>query len=98
MSSPNSTALEQLRHLDRSSSNFHDQLSSVLSGKEYELAVSKLEGDDLVLLVDYLDRVRRCTVLLALRSDQCRHSTFSIPQVPVSGNAYASLEKYVVLG
>ena len=98
MSSPNSTALEQLRHLDRSSSNFHDQLSSVLSGEEYELSVSKLEGNDLVLLVDYLDRVRRCTVLLALRSDQCRLSIFSIPQVPVSGNAYTSLEKYVVPG
>ena len=98
MYSPDSTALQRLRHLDRSPSNFHDQLNNVLSSEEYELSVSNLEGNDLVLLVDYLDEVRRCVVLLALRSSQCRPSIFSIPQLPVSGNAYTSLEKYVVPG
>ena len=58
MSLPNSPALEQLRRLDRSSSEFHDQLCNVFYGEEYQKCVPNLEGDDLVWLVDYLDGVR----------------------------------------
>jgi len=50
--------LGQLRRLERSSPGFHDQFSHVLYGEEYKKWVSSLGGDDLVWLVDYLDKVR----------------------------------------
>ena len=50
----------QLRHLDRSSPDFHDQLYNVLYGEEYSQYVPILQGDDLVWLADFLDKVRRC--------------------------------------
>ena len=59
MSSPGLPALQPLRHLNKSSPKFHDQLSNLLYGKEYEQCVPNLEGDDLVWLVDYLDKVLR---------------------------------------
>ena len=63
MSSPNPPALQQLRRLDKSSSEFHDQLSNVLYGEEYQQCVPNIQGDDLVWLVDYLDKVRRRAAL-----------------------------------
>jgi len=59
MSSPSPPALQRLHRLDRSSSDFQDQLSNALYGEEYKRCVSNLQGDDLVWLVDYLDKVRR---------------------------------------
>ena len=59
MFSPSPPALQQLRHLNRSPPGFHGQLSKVLHGEEYKQCVPDLEGDDLVWLVDYLDKVRR---------------------------------------
>ena len=50
-------ALQQFRRLDGSSSGFHNQLSDVLYGQEYRQCVPNLQGDDLVWLVDYLDKV-----------------------------------------
>ena len=58
MPSPRSLALLQLRHLDKCSPEFHDQLCNVLYGEEYIKRVPDLQGDDLVWLVDYLDKVR----------------------------------------
>ena len=54
---PSSPALQQLHHLNRSSPNFHHQLCNVLYGGEYSQCVPNLQGDDLVWLVDYLDKV-----------------------------------------
>lgn len=45
--------------MDRSSSDFHDQLRSILNGKEYKQLIPTLVGEDLVWLTDYLDEVRR---------------------------------------
>lgn len=59
MSSLNKATLERLRFLDRSSSEFHDQLNDVLCGEEYEQWVLNLGGKDLVWLVGYLDKVCR---------------------------------------
>jgi hypothetical protein len=50
--------LNRLRRLDRSSPKFHDQVSNILSGEEYKQWVPNIQGDDLVGLVDYLDKVR----------------------------------------
>ena len=61
MTSPN--LLQQLHHLDRSSSEFHDQLSNILYGEEYERHMADLKSDDLVSLVDYLDKVCCCVSL-----------------------------------
>jgi len=58
MSSPSLPALQRLHRLDRSSSDFQDQLSNALYGEEHKRCVSNLQGDDLVWLVDYLDKVR----------------------------------------
>ena len=58
MSEPTLPALQQLHHLDRTTSGFHDQLSNALYGEEYQKCVPNLQGDDLVWLVDYLDKVR----------------------------------------
>ena len=56
MTSPD--LLQHLHRLDRSSSRFQDQLNNVLYGKEYKPYVDGLQNDDLVGLVDYLDKVR----------------------------------------
>jgi len=98
MSSRN--ALEWLRCLDASSHDFHDQLYTRLHGEEYQQCVQILHGEDLVLLVGYLDEVCPHTVIIIphspLKSD--RLSIVSIPQVPVSGNVYTNLDTYVVPG
>jgi hypothetical protein len=67
MPSPNHPTLQQLNRLNRSSSRFHDRLRSVLYGEEYKRCVLDIQGDDLVWLVDYLDKVRGRVVLSALR-------------------------------
>ena len=59
MLAPSSPALKEFHRLDKSSSEFQGQLAGLLSGKKYNECVSSLEGDDLVWLVDYLDKVRR---------------------------------------
>ena len=59
MPPPGLPVLQRLYHLDRSSSGFHDQLSNILYGEEYQKCVPNLQGNDLVWLVDYLDRVSR---------------------------------------
>jgi len=51
------TPLQRLRDLDKSSPQFHDQLSDALRRKEYRNCVSNLRSEDLVWLVEYLDRV-----------------------------------------
>lgn len=50
--------LQQLHRLDGSSSWFPDKLSNILYGEEYKRCVGDLRSDDLVSLVDYLDKVR----------------------------------------
>ena len=50
--------LQRLRHLDRSSSEFHEQLYNILYGEGYTHCVPNLQNDDLVWLIDYLDEVR----------------------------------------
>ena len=56
--------LTRLRRLDESSSTFQDQVSNVLYGEEYIQWIPNLQGDDLIGLVDYLDKVRRSVSLL----------------------------------
>ena len=58
MPSPGAPVLQQLSLLDKSSPDFHGQLCHVLYGKEYNEYIPNLQGDDLVWLVDYLDKVR----------------------------------------
>ena len=56
---PPHSPLEQLRSLDESSLEFQDQVSNILVGKKFMDWVSTIQDDDLVGLVDYLDKVRR---------------------------------------
>ena len=90
--------LERFRCLDRSSPTFHDQLSDILCGEEYEQWVLNLDDDDLVQLVGYLDKVCRCIAIPRppLKSD--RLSVVLILQVPVSRSVYANLDTYVAPG
>ena len=50
--------LQQLDHLDKSLPQFPDQLASFLYGKGYEGCIPKLQDQDAVWLVEYLDNVR----------------------------------------
>ena len=64
MPPPDPPVLDRFHHLDGSSSTFHSQLSDLLYGEEYQQWVPNLQGDALVWLVDYLDKVRRHITLL----------------------------------
>ena len=68
--------LRQLHGLDRPSHEFHDRLSNVLYGGEYKQSVSDLGTDEVVWLLDYLDKVRRpiSSPLSAYPSVGSRHS------------------------
>ena len=57
MSSPSHPALQQLHHINSSSPNFRDLLSNILYGEEYRQCVPNIAEEDLVWLVDYLDKV-----------------------------------------
>jgi hypothetical protein len=57
MPSPSPPASQIFPHLT-SSPHFHDKLSGVLYGEEYVQCVSRLQGEDSVWLIDYLDKVR----------------------------------------
>ncbi|KAF9644325.1 hypothetical protein BDM02DRAFT_3263623 [Thelephora ganbajun] len=59
MPSPNSPALQELNRLDTSSPDFHNQLYDLLYGKDCKQCVPNLQDDDLVWLVDYLDKCLR---------------------------------------
>jgi len=73
MPSPSPPVLQKLHRLNGYSSRFHTQLSNVLYGEEYQRCVPNLQGEDLVWLVDYLDKVRCCVAL--------PHSTLKPAQV-----------------
>jgi hypothetical protein len=90
-----SPVLQRLDHLDRSSPDFHDQLCNVLYGEEYVQCVSNLQGNDLVWLVDYLDRVRRRVALSHSLLKLRRLSVISILPVPPPGNACANSGAFV---
>ena len=49
--------LQRLHHLNKSSPGFYNQLTEVLYGEDYQQRAPNLQGDDLVWLVDYLDKV-----------------------------------------
>jgi hypothetical protein len=57
--------LSQLHHLDTFSSTFEDQVLNILYGQEYRQWMQHLQGDNLVGLADYLDKVHRCILLLS---------------------------------
>lgn len=86
MTSPNLNPLQRLRGLNKSSTNFHDQISNILYGEEYKQWVQDINAGDVVRLVDYLDRVRHSAALSASCSSNRRLSTLSTPQVPVFGS------------
>ena len=48
---------QQLHDLDRSSPEFHEQLSNFFCGEAYRSVFSDLGGEDLAWLVEYLDSV-----------------------------------------
>ena len=58
MPSPNSPALQALHRLNLSSPDSHGKLSDVLYGEEYAQCVLRLEDEDLVWLINYLEKVR----------------------------------------
>ena len=91
---PSNSLLERLCLLDSSSPDFHDQLSNVFYTREYRQSAENLSDDDLVWLVEYLDKVRPRVAFPSLHLSQYRLSTISILQVPVSGNVYTNLNGY----
>lgn len=49
--------VQQFKQLNRSSPQFPDQLTSLLYGKEYKECIPKLQDQEVVWLVEYLDAV-----------------------------------------
>ena len=96
MPPPDSLVLQQLDRLDGSSPEFRDQLCNILYGKEYVQCTRDLQDDDLMWLVDYLDRVCRHVALPTPRSSQRRFSVISIPPLSLPESASASSEAYAV--
>ena len=60
MNPPN--PLQPLYDLDRTSLQFHDQLSNFLRGGEYQNGVLSLKSEDLAQLIEYLDSVSLPTI------------------------------------
>ena len=58
MGPPTHPVLQQIYHLDRSSSDFHSQLNHALRTREYRQITLELRANDLIWFVDYLDNVR----------------------------------------
>ena len=98
---PPCNPVEKLHRLNRTSSGFHNQLSGVLYEEEYGQWVKNIDND-MVWLVDFLDKVRRRTAFvhptLAQTTVTHRLSMFSILLVPLSGSVYASSEGYAARG
>ena len=90
MFSPNLPALQQLHRLNRSSSEFYDQLYDTLRGKEYTECVPNLRGDDSVWLVEYLDNVRPMPPSPTPRFSCRRFSTAWTLPAPLSGSVYVN--------
>jgi hypothetical protein len=98
MSPPSPPVFQGLERLDRPSSEFNSQLSNILVGQEYKQCVPNLQGEDLVWLVDYLDKVCRPIFLSPLPLKQRRLSIVLILPVQDSRNVSASSEVYVAPG
>ena len=60
MPPPNLPVLRKFPSIDASPSDLNDQLFKALYEEEYAQCLPNLEGDDIVWLVDYLDKVRSC--------------------------------------
>ena len=88
------TPLIQLRRLDRTSSTFHDQVSNILYGEEYKEWVQTVQGDDLVALVDHLDKVRYLSIFFVPRSTHRRLLILSTLLAPLSGSVCANSDTY----
>ena len=63
MAPPNSPVLQQLHRLDKFSPGFYNQLYNLLGGDEYVQCMQNIQGDDVIWVVEYLDKVRRRTAL-----------------------------------
>ena len=61
--------LQSLHDLDKTSSQFHQQLIEFLRGDEYQDVVPTLQPEDLAWLVEYLDNVSLPIISPTLRSE-----------------------------
>ncbi|KAF9646907.1 hypothetical protein BDM02DRAFT_2871174 [Thelephora ganbajun] len=78
MTSPSSPALQQLHCFDASSPNFYDQLYNLLCRQEYVQCIPNLKGDDLVWLVNYLDKALDDLDHSSVASQKCLRELRSI--------------------
>ena len=82
MNPPN--PLQPLYGLDRTSLQFHEQLSNFLRGGEYQNGVLSLKSEDLAQLIEYLDSVSLRTIFphSALNIDLGSHQYLRSCDVP----------------
>ena len=95
MSSPKHFILKTLDLFDKP---FEDQLDSILSWKEYQECVPALDKDDLVWLINYLDKVCLHVAFPTLRLSQSRHSLALIFPVLLLRSVDGNLEVFVATG
>jgi hypothetical protein len=63
MTSHGPNPLQQLRGLTRTS-KFDDQVDAILRGEEYKQWAKRINDADAKKLLEFLDKVRRCTGLI----------------------------------
>ena len=88
--------IQQLYDLDKSSPQFHGQLSNLIHGQEYREHVSHLRGEDLARLVEYLDSVSFQIIFPPglLPQRRRRFSIVSILWHTRSGHPYVNSKEY----
>ena len=92
MASHSRRPLDQLLQLDQASPHFHDTISNILYGQEYRKWIREVHDDDVIVLIDYLDKARPYVHYFLLRShDRIRFLMFSTLQVQLSGSVCEKL-------
>jgi len=97
MAAPSSPVLQTFPSLDAPLPGLQNQLNNTLRGEEYQQCVSTLQDDDLVWLVDYLDKVCHHVVRLDLHSSNCRFFLVSTLPVRLPRSVYMNSVQYAAL-
>ena len=87
--------IETLLRLDRSSPHFPDKLSDILARREFDDSIQSLETNDLMQIIEYLDKVPRSFLCFrSLFQLTCRRPWMVCPPpvLPSSGSIVNSGE------
>ena len=96
---PSHKVLQEINHLEKSSPNFPDRLTSILSSNKYEdpSFFARVQSEDRVWLIEYLDNV--CVCVHQSHSLLSLHRPSMLLTLPIlrTKNAYSKFKGYVAL-